>query len=118
MNLLHGVERKRFNTTRFFISGIAERTNKDKVVRYLNNKGVFPTMLNLFPSKRKGTLSAKMNLRSEDVATLNAKDFWPPFVSCRRWMSKQKLLEMKVTREGKATRCGAVTDGGMIADGK
>lgn len=87
-----GVQRNRVKTRRYYIGGIAETTKKEAILHFLNTKGISPTLLSLFPSKRKGTLSAKMNIRAEDVDKINAEDFWPRNVYCRPWVSKEELI--------------------------
>ena len=81
-------------TRRYYIAGIAETTKKETIIQYLNGKGIFPTLFNVFTSKRKGTLSAKMNVRTEDVEKMIVEDFWPKHVYCRPWVSKEKLGNM------------------------
>ena len=78
---------------RYYIGGIAEATKKETIIHFLKSKGIWPTLLNLFTSKRKGTLSAKMNIRvgdDEKIAVENF-EFWPTHVYCRPWLSKEKL---------------------------
>jgi hypothetical protein len=86
-----GVQRNRVKTKRYYIGGIAETTKKETLLQYLNDKGISPTLFNLFTSRRKGTLSAKMNVHAEDVEKMIVEDFWPKHVYCRPWVSKEKL---------------------------
>ena len=86
-----GVKRNRNNTRRFFISGIDESVKADVVSQYLRKRGVNFTLLNLFKSKRKGTISGKLHVRQSDVMIILQDNFWPPHVCCRQWLSKAKL---------------------------
>ena len=70
-----GVKRNRVQTKRYFVSEIAENVNKDMILQYLDKKGVNPTLINLFSSKRKGTLSAKLNLRAVDSKRIQEDEF-------------------------------------------
>ncbi|CAB4028233.1 Hypothetical predicted protein, partial [Paramuricea clavata] len=70
-----GVQRNRVKTKRYYIGGIAETTKKETILQYLNGKGISPTLFNLFTSRRKGTLSAKMNVHAEDVEKMIVEDF-------------------------------------------
>lgn len=56
-----GVKRQRIRTKLYFISGIADNVGKEETIRFVNKKGIMPTLINLFPSKWKGTQSAKIN---------------------------------------------------------
>ena len=87
-----GVKRTRVYTKRFFLSGIAENVSKDTIIRYLDKKGVTPTLLNLFPNKRKGTSSAKVNVHIKDSKRIEEDGFWPTHVYCRPWLSKERFL--------------------------
>ncbi len=62
-----GVQPNHIKTKRYYIGGIAEDTKKETIIHFSKSKGICPTLLNLFTSKRKGTLSTKMNIRVEDV---------------------------------------------------
>lgn len=83
-----GVKRKRNNTRRFFISGIDECVNVDVVSRYLGERGIKFSLLKLFKSKRKGTVSGKLHVR-----LVLQDNFWPQHVFCRPWLSKAKFEE-------------------------
>ena len=48
-----GVQRNRVKTKRYYIGGIAETTKKETILQYLNDKGISPTLFNLFTSRRK-----------------------------------------------------------------
>ena len=87
-----GVKRTRVYTKRFFLSGIAENVSKDTIIRFLDKKGVTPTLLNLFPNKRKGTSSAKVNVHIKDSKRIEEDGFWPTHVYCRPWLSKERFL--------------------------
>lgn len=93
-----GIQRKRNNTKRYFISGIDEKVGAELVSRYLNNRGVFFTLLKVFNSKRKGTVSAKLHVSLEDSKKIVEKGFWPNFVSCRPWLLKARLEKNNESR--------------------
>ena len=86
-NVFVGVQRKRNHTKRFFISGIDEKVDAKVIFNYLSKRGIRVTLLNLFTTKRKGTVSAKLNIRQEDSEIILQKGFWSQFVACRpcRW---------------------------------
>ena len=86
-----GVERTRIRTKRFFFSGIAENVSAELISAYLSKRNINPTLLRVFPSRRKGTNSAKIYVRTSDVGTLPKDNFWPKCVVCKPWLSKEKL---------------------------
>ena len=45
----------------------------------------------MFPSKRKGTVSAKLNVKSKDVMCVLGPDFWPKHVRCRAWLTQKRF---------------------------
>ena len=70
-----GVERTRIRTKRFFFSGIAENVSAELILAYLSKRNINPTLLRVFPSRRKGTNSAKIYVRTSDVGTLPKDNF-------------------------------------------
>ncbi len=86
-----GVKKNRVHTKRYFISGIAENVEKEKIIHFLNDKGIMPTLISLFPSKWKGTQSAKINVQAKDGEIIMKDDFWPQHMRCRQWKSKRTL---------------------------
>ena len=86
-----GVKRKRNNTRRFFLSGIDEKVSDEMISSYLNQRGIHSTFLKVFKSKRKGTVSAKLHVSQADSIAILQDNFWPKYVSCRSWLSKEKI---------------------------
>jgi hypothetical protein len=86
-----GVQRTRIRTKRFFLSGIAGNVTSETISDYLTGRGISPTLLQVFPSRRKGTVSTKVNVRVADVETITRDNFWPKFVVCKPWISKEKF---------------------------
>ena len=112
-----GVQRKRNNIKRFFISGIDEKADAETVSRYLSKRGVCVTLLKLFSSKRKGTVSAKLHVKQEHAKIISSKEFWPQFVSCRPWLSKTKV-ESRVKELRTRQSQGAESHGANHARGQ
>ena len=57
-----GVKRRRNRTKRLFLSGIASSVNEKHIQSYLERRNINPTYISVFPSKRKGTVSAKVHI--------------------------------------------------------
>ncbi|CAB4002978.1 Hypothetical predicted protein [Paramuricea clavata] len=105
-----GVERNRMKTKAFFLSGINDKVASKQILDYLCHRNIIPTLLNVSPSKRKGTISAKLNIKIKDLAGLSEPNFWPQFVRCRPWVSREKFSKteghrIQATQSGKHSTC-------------
>ena len=65
-----GVKRNRVNTRAFFLGRIHDKVNVKQIRDYLLQREILPTLLKVFPSKRKGTISAKLNVKSKDAMSV------------------------------------------------
>ena len=86
-----GVKRGRNRTKRLFLSGIACGVNEKHIQSYLERRNINPTYISVFPSKRKGTVSAKVHISCADLPVVQKDHFWPKFVICKLWQSKESL---------------------------
>ena len=84
-------ERRRNRTKRIFLSGIASSVNEKHIQSYLERRNINPTYISVFPGKRNGTVSAKFHIPSADLSLAQDTDFWPRFVICKLWQSKESL---------------------------
>ena len=82
-----GVERKRNKTRQLFLTGIAENVKEEQIQSYLKNRNITPTCITIFQSRRKGTISAKVNIPSAALSSVQQEYFWPKFVTCKPWRS-------------------------------
>ena len=80
-----GVKRKRNGIKKFFLSGIAENVKDQDILCYLEKRKVIPTYLSLFKSKRKGSISAKLDVPANACSLIKNETFWPKFVKCKLW---------------------------------
>ena len=80
-----GVERttRRSRTKRIFLFGIGSSVNEKHIQSYLERRNINRTYISVFPSKRKGTVSAKVHIPSVDLPLVQDGDFWPRFVICK-----------------------------------
>ena len=76
-----GVKRKRKNYKQFFLSGISKDVDDSQIASYFAKRNVIASHISLFPSKRLGTISAKVQEQS----------FWPKFVCCKPWQHKDNM---------------------------
>jgi hypothetical protein len=95
-----GVDRRRNRVKKFLLSGIAENVKECQIVSYLKQRNITPTYISVFPSKRKGTTSAKIHFRSADCSLVQQQNFWPQFVNCKIWQSKGEIRS-NITHNGK-----------------
>ena len=86
-----GVKRRRNQAKRLFLSGIASSVNEKHIQSYLERRNLNPTYISVFPSKRKGTVSAKVHISCADLPFVQKDHFWPKFVICKLWQSKESL---------------------------
>ena len=80
-----GVVRNRTRTKKYFVSGIAENVNENHILSYLREREIIPTYISIFRSKRRGSLSAKINIPKAVCSLVEQKGFWPMHVSCKPW---------------------------------
>ena len=92
-----GVDRKRSKVKKFLLSGIADNVKECQVLSYLKQRNVSPTFISVFPSKRKGTISAKIHFRPIDCTLVQQQNSWPDFVNCKPWQPKGKTREVNIT---------------------
>ena len=86
-----GVERKRKKTKKFFVTGIAENVKESQILYYLERRNIIPTHISIFPSRRSGTLSSKIHVPSAFSSLVQEDNFWPKFVSCKPWRSRENV---------------------------
>ena len=80
-----GVVRNRTRRKKYFVSGIAENVNENHILSYLREREITPTYISIFRSKRRGSLSAKVNIPKAVCSLVEQKGFWPMHVSCKPW---------------------------------
>jgi hypothetical protein len=82
-----GVERKKIK--RLYLEGVRLGTSIEKIKEYMEQRGISPTFIRIFSSKRKGTIAVRVNINDEDFDCVSNNDFWPNHVYARQWLSKQ-----------------------------
>ena len=82
-----GVQRKIIK--RLYLGGVRLGTSIEKIKEYMKQKGISPTFIRIFNSKRKGTIAVRVNVNEEDFDCVCNNDFWPNHVYARQWLSKQ-----------------------------
>ena len=63
-----GVEWKRKNFKQFFVSGFSKDVKDSQIALYLVKRNAIPSHISVFPSKRTGTISAKVSIPQASVS--------------------------------------------------
>ena len=82
---------------RLYLGGVREGVNEQTITNYMQKKGISPTFMRLFKSKRKGTVAVRVNVKSADFERVSDNKFWPKHVYAREWLSKAKWLNKNNT---------------------
>lgn len=76
---------------RYFLSGINKESTYDGIKNYVENKGVHITHLTRFkPKGRYSIRTAKINIASKCSQIVDAQEFWPDGVHCRKWYNDRE----------------------------
>ena len=86
-----GVDRKRQRHKKFFLSGIAENVKESQIYSYLSQRGIIPSVISIFKSKRRGTISAKIHVPSASSSIVLKKDFVLNLFVVKPGFKKQKI---------------------------
>ena len=82
---------------RLYLGGVREGVNEQTITNYMQKKGISPTFMRLFKSKRKGTVAVRVNVKLADFERVSDNEFWPKHVYAREWVSKAKWLNKNNT---------------------
>ncbi len=81
---------RKLNIKRVYLGGVKEGVNEGKIREFMDNKGVVPTFIRTFKSRRKGTIAVRVNVKFEDYDRVCKNEFWPTNVYARPWISASK----------------------------
>ena len=84
-----GVKRNRSKTKKFLVTGIDENVKERQILSFLNKRNIIPTYISIFKSRRRGTISSKIHVPSAVSSLLQEDNFWPKYISCKPWKSKE-----------------------------
>ena len=84
-----GVKRNRSKTKKFLVTGIDENVKESQILSFLNKRNIIPTYISIFKSRRRGTISSKIHVPSAVSSLLQEDNFWPKYISCKPWKSKE-----------------------------
>ncbi len=88
-----GVDRNRSKTKKFLVTGIDENVKESQILSFLNKRNIIPTYISIFKSRRRGTISSKIHVPSAVSSMLQEDNFWPKYISCKPWKSRETQLK-------------------------
>ena len=81
----------RKRTKRYYIGGFKSSISRDKLIAYVESKGLTVTWLNIWVSKRSGRAIIRLNVEmTEGFHMIAEPGFWPKGIKCRPWVTKTK----------------------------
>lgn len=81
----------RKRTKRFYVGGFKSSITQDKLIRFVESKGLVVTWVKIWNSKRNGRVTIRLNVEaSENYFKITEPGFWPRGVKCRPWLSNNK----------------------------
>ena len=81
----------RKRTKRYYIGGFKSSISRDKLIAYVESKGLTVTWLNIWVSKRSGRAIIRLNVEmTEGFHMIAEPGFWPKGITCRPWVTKTK----------------------------
>jgi hypothetical protein len=93
VNGFHGYKKNRVE--RFFVSGIRKSLTEAGMREYLQVRNVHPTFIKFFSNPNFSTMSAQMNVPSNECKHLINRSFWPWGIRIRKWISRNSFYPRK-----------------------
>lgn len=86
-----GVKRNRNKTKKFFVTGIDENVKESQILSFLKQRNITLIYISIFKSRRRETISSKIHVPSMVSLPVSEKHFWPKYISCKPWKSKENV---------------------------
>ena len=90
--MLEGVAKAKRDFWEIAVSRLKEGTTEDKIKTHLHGKGIEVKEIFVFPSKIKGTVSAKVRVLLEHKERALDASTWPPHLRISSWMNKSRTV--------------------------
>ena len=85
----------RKRTKRYYIGGLKSSITRNKLIAYVESKGLTVTWLNIGTSRRSGRAIIRLNVEmTEGCHSIAEPGFWPKGIKCRPWVTKSKYKEV------------------------
>ena len=91
-SILVGVEKPKRDFWEIAVSRLKEGTTEDQVKTHLHGKGIEVKEIFVFPSKIKGTVSAKVRVVLAHKDRALDETNWPPHLRISSWTNKPRIL--------------------------
>lgn len=86
-NRVNGFHRYNKNRVeRYFVSGIRKSSTEAGMREYLQGRNVHPTFIKFFSNPNFSTMSAQMNVPSNECKHILTRSFWPLGIRIRKWI--------------------------------
>jgi len=73
---------------RFYVGGFKSSMTIDKLIRYVERRGVTVTWVKIFPVRNSTRVTIRLNVEDDDYCEyVLGEQFWPRNVVCRPWVS-------------------------------
>ena len=93
----------RKRTKRYYIGGFKSSITRDKLIAYVESKGLTVTWLNIWTSRRSGRAIIRLNVEmTEGFHAIAEPGFWPKGIKCRPWVTKSKYNASRNTSRNHA----------------
>jgi hypothetical protein len=93
VNGFHGYKKNRFE--RYFVSGIRKSSTEADMREYLQGRNVLPTFIKFFSNPNFPTMSAQMNVASNECKHILRRSFWPWGIRIRKWIPRNSFYPRK-----------------------
>ena len=91
----------RKRTKRYYVGGFKKSITEEKLIQFIESKGLKVTWIHIWPSKRRGRVVIRLNIEACDGCDRIAeRGFWPRGVKCHPWMSRNMYLKSKTKARG------------------
>ena len=91
----------RKRTKRYYVGGFKNSTTEEKLIQFIESKGLKVTWIHIWPSKRRGRVVIRLNIEAcGGCDRIAERGFWPRGVKCQPWMSRNMYLKSKTKTRG------------------
>ena len=95
VNGFHGYKKNRFE--RYFVSGIRKSSTEADMREYLQGRNVLPTFIKFFSNPNFSTMSAQMNVPSNECKHILNRSFWPWVLGYGSGYLETVFIPVKIT---------------------
>ena len=91
----------RKRTKRFYVGGFKSSITQEKLITYVESKGLTVTWVKIWISNKSGRVIIRLNVEaSGGYYRISEPGFWPKGAMCRPWVSKNVYTNSRKSRGG------------------